>query len=74
MSELLKQKNGAPTTQEVLTHHLNSRRMGRHSVAADLGTGEADRRTNLQARRRRRSPPPSDRGPSLWQSGVGALT
>ena len=23
MSELLEQKNGAPTTQEVLTHHLN---------------------------------------------------
>ena len=48
-------------------------RLGHHSAAADLGTGEPDRRTNLSIGRGRRSPPPSDRRPSLRQSGIGRV-
>src|SRR5260221_11595460 len=47
--------------------------MGNHSAAADLGKGKADRRTNVRARRGRRSSPPSDRRSSLRQSGVGGV-
>src|SRR2546426_6534900 len=48
-------------------------RLGHHSAAADLGTGEPDRRTNLSIGRGRRGPPPSDRRPSLRQSGIGRV-
>jgi short chain dehydrogenase len=50
-----------------------SGRMGHHAAAAGLGKGKADRRTSVQARRGRRSSPPSDRRPSLRQSGVGGV-
>ena len=50
-----------------------SRRVGRHPAATELGKGEATRRTSVQAGRGRRSSPPSDRRPSLRQSGVGGV-
>jgi NADPH:quinone reductase-like Zn-dependent oxidoreductase len=48
-----------------------SDRMGRHSAAARLGSGQADRRTNVQAGRISRGTTPFDRRPSVRQSGSG---
>jgi Alcohol dehydrogenase GroES-like domain len=49
-------------------------RLGRHPATADLGTGKAHRRASVQAGRGRRSSPPSDRRPSVRQSGVEDVT
>jgi ketosteroid isomerase-like protein len=40
MSELLKQKTGAPTTQEVLTHHLNC--VGKGDLAGTMADYTAE--------------------------------
>src|SRR3989442_12379540 len=47
--------------------------MGYHLAAAELGQGEADPRSSVQARRGRGSPAASDRRPALRPSGVGEV-
>ena len=42
MSELLEQKNGAPTTQEVLTHHLSC--VGKGDLASTMADYTAESR------------------------------
>ncbi len=42
MSEVLEQKNAAPTTQEVLTHHLNC--FGKGDIAATMADYSAESR------------------------------
>ena len=45
-----------------------SGRLGHHPATVDVGKGEAGRRTSVQARRGRRSSPPSNRKPAIIEN------